>query len=85
MALLIALYYSQCYLASSSTTRKVGWTTTETMVTDDTKLWGAAIQSNLIKLEKYAARNIVKSDKDKWEISYMELNNPMQQHRLRLD
>lgn len=55
------------------------------MVTDDTKLWGAAIQSNLIKLEKYAARNIVKSDKDKWEISYMELNNPMQQHRLRLD
>lgn len=48
------------------------------MVTDDTKLWEADIQSNLIMLEKWAARNIVKSDKDGWEISYMELNNLMQ-------
>lgn len=55
------------------------------MVTDDTKLWGTAIQSTLIKLEKWAARDIVESDKDKLEIDYTELINLMQQHSLGLD
>lgn len=59
--------------------RKMGWTTTRAVVTDDTKLWGTAIQSNLIKLEKWAAGDIVESDKDKLEITYMELINLMQQ------
>lgn len=54
-------------------------------MTDDTKLWGTAIQRNLIKLEKWAARDIVESDKDKLETTYMELINLMQQHRLGLD
>lgn len=56
----------------------MGWTKTRAVLTDDTKLWGTAIQSNLIKLEKWAARDIVESDKDKLEISYMELINLMQ-------
>ena len=85
VAFLGALYCSQCYLTSSSTTRTREWTTTGRTVTDDTWLEGSTIQSNLSKLEKWAARNIVKSDKDKWEISYMELINLMQQHRLGLD
>lgn len=56
----------------------MGWTKTRAVLTDDTILWGTAIQSNLIKLEKWAARDIVESDKDKLEISYMELINLMQ-------
>lgn len=79
VALLRALYCNHGYLTPSSTMRRMGWTTTRAVVTDDTKLWGTAIQSILIKLEKWAARDIVESDKDKLKINYMELINLMQQ------
>lgn len=84
-ALLRALYCNHCYSTPSSTLRKMGWTTTRAVVTDDTKLWGTAIQSNLIKLEKWAARDIVESDKERLEINYAELINHMQQHSLGLE
>lgn len=38
---------------------------------------GASIWSNLGKLVNWSARKILKSDKDEWEIGYMELNNPV--------
>lgn len=52
VSLLRALCCSHCYLTSLSTVRKMGWTKTRAVLTDDTILWGTAIQSNLIKLEK---------------------------------
>lgn len=36
---------------------------------------GASVWSDLGKMEKWSARKILKSDKDEWEIGYMELNN----------